>query len=407
MDVASELRKQREIAGEQFEVEQTREDLRKRLRATADVTGEQLSDGEIDAAIDSFFSGLYRFKQPEKGLSYKLATFYVNRKKILRLVLIPITLVALLFTGLWSAEKTWEDRKLGKEEQKIEQEIEKISTSYIALNKRYELLQREAKLVPKEKSQASLALAKAAALKDSLGSYFKQFSKNGRVDSKITTSNMKLAEAESGEIKNQLEKYESSISEAENTVRNFKQLAVLPERIDSNLKLASSVAKSENAKNLVSDLEQQALALKDSKDANALRELLTDSENAVSSLQQDYRIEIVNRAGVKSGIDRFFTNDKGRRVPAYYLVVEAIADTGKSLSMPVINAETGSTEKVKVWAERVPESVYTAVKQDKIKDGIINNKLFGFKKAGSLSEQIVYPGTEQAQARDRQRITRW
>jgi len=46
MDVASEMRKQREIAGEQFEKEETREDLRKRLRATAEVTGESLTDAE-------------------------------------------------------------------------------------------------------------------------------------------------------------------------------------------------------------------------------------------------------------------------------------------------------------------------------------------------------------------------
>jgi len=407
MDVASELRKQREIAGEQFEVEQTREDLRKRLRATADVTGENLSDGEIDAAIDSFFSGLYRFKKPEKDLNYRLASLYVNRKNILKLVLIPVTLVGLLFAGIWSAEKTWKDRKLGKEEIRIEQQVESISSKYLALNKRYDLLNSESKEIPKDKNQASLALAKAAAVKDSLASYFQKFSKNGRVDKNIDSSNMKVAEAESGEIKNQLEKYEAAISTAELSVANFKQLEILPAEIESTLKGAISVAKTEDAQAAVRNLQEQASALEGSSDANALQDLLERSRSTFEKLKQDYRIEIVNRAGVKSGIDRFFTDKNGRRVPAYYLIVEATDSSGQTVPMNVNNAETGASREVKVWGEQVPESVYTAVKKDKVDDGIINNRLFGFKKAGALTEQIVYPGTAQVDARDRQRITRW
>ena len=82
MDVASSLRQQREEVNHQLDMGGVREDIKKRLQATAHVTGEQLADQEIESAIDSYFSGLYTFKEPQKGLNLTLAHLYVRRAEI-------------------------------------------------------------------------------------------------------------------------------------------------------------------------------------------------------------------------------------------------------------------------------------------------------------------------------------
>lgn len=79
MDVASELRKERETVQRELNREVTRERLRERLLASAKVAGEQLSPEEVDAAIDRYYERLHTFAEPPRGLSVMLAHAYIRR----------------------------------------------------------------------------------------------------------------------------------------------------------------------------------------------------------------------------------------------------------------------------------------------------------------------------------------
>jgi hypothetical protein len=109
-------------------------------------------------------------------------------------------------------------------------------------------------------------------------------------------------------------------------------------------------------------------------------------------------VRVVNRAGVQSGFWTF--PEINTDATNYYLVVEAIDPDGKTLSLPILNEETGETEVVAQWGQRVPESVYNAVAADKRDDGIIQTNEVGIKSDGFLDVQYQMPVLDGA-------VTRW
>ncbi|MCX6710985.1 MAG: DUF6384 family protein [Candidatus Woesearchaeota archaeon] len=74
MDVADALKKQEEEVKRQLSVDEQKADIRERLRKTYQQMGVELSDEHLDAAIENYFSELYKFKQPEKNLSCKICS---------------------------------------------------------------------------------------------------------------------------------------------------------------------------------------------------------------------------------------------------------------------------------------------------------------------------------------------
>ena len=145
---------------------------------------------------------------------------------------------------------------------------------------------------------------------------------------------------------------------------------------------AQSMRKTEQAE---ADREQAELALTH---LTALRD----------QLRQEYTLRVVNRSGVKSGVWTFPENNTD--ASNYYIVVEAIDGDGKTLSLPILNEETGETETVSMWGVRVPQSVYDAVGADKQDDGIIQTNEVGRKSDGFLDVDYLMPTLGGA-------ITRW
>ena len=120
-----------------------------------------------------------------------------------------------------------------------------------------------------------------------------------------------------------------------------------------------------------------------------------DAEAAVAELTRirdtlrlDYRVQIVDRGNIKWG---FWTFPKvNTEATNYYVVVEAVEDsTGAPITLPIRNEETGKTEAVAMWGERVPEEVYRAIEADKNDDGIIQRNLVAIKQFGFLEPDYV------------------
>jgi hypothetical protein len=68
--------------------------------------------------------------------------------------------------------------------------------------------------------------------------------------------------------------------------------------------------------------------------------------------------------------------------------------------VPVINEETGQTERVSKWGLRVDEDVFRRIAADKQDDGIIQQREFGVKRSGQLQPDYRMPTTGAA-------ITQW
>ncbi|HDS1577994.1 TPA: hypothetical protein QEL15_000009 [Stenotrophomonas maltophilia] len=101
----------------------------------------------------------------------------------------------------------------------------------------------------------------------------------------------------------------------------------------------------------------------------------------------DYRI--VNRDGERTGVWRY--NEKANGGRNYYLVAEALDESGKAARITVRNEETGKDEQVLQFAVRVPEALYNRVAADKQDNGIIEDDQIGSKPRGSLSPRFRMP----------------
>ncbi|WP_423069279.1 DUF6384 family protein [Devosia sp. CN2-171] len=115
-------------------------------------------------------------------------------------------------------------------------------------------------------------------------------------------------------------------------------------------------------------------------------------------IRQAYQLKIVNRQDQKTGFWTF--PEVNTAATNYYVVVEAVGDDGKALTLPVTNEENGQTENVAIWGVRVPESTYKAVEADKKDDGIVQRNVLGIKEYGFLDVDYVMPVLNGA-------VTRW
>ncbi len=152
----------------------------------------------------------------------------------------------------------------------------------------------------------------------------------------------------------------------------------------------------------------------------AARELATAAESAISSGQLDsaqsavaqlgdyldfvrsaFVLRIVSRPGMKSGIDRYYTDASGKRVAGYYVIVEALDASGRPIRQSIRNEEDGSLKQTSIWGERISKDVYEKIKKDKLDNGRIDQNVVGAKQAGSAKIDYTMIPTSEG------RITRW
>lgn len=118
---------------------------------------------------------------------------------------------------------------------------------------------------------------------------------------------------------------------------------------------------------------------------------LQKARSAMQELQQlaalvklDLKLKIVNRSGVKSGVWRI-SNANANAARNYYLVVEALDRSGKSVDLPITNEESQNTNWVNLFAVRVTQRDFERVKADKLDNGIIDSALIGEKAPGYIT----------------------
>ena len=99
MDVATEMRTQREAIEKEFAIADTKRMLREKLLKATSITGERVTEAEVDAAIEAYFSTLYTYQEPKTNLSVILARIYVRRDHLATMTLLAVTL---LLTGWWT-----------------------------------------------------------------------------------------------------------------------------------------------------------------------------------------------------------------------------------------------------------------------------------------------------------------
>ncbi len=174
--------------------------------------------------------------------------------------------------------------------------------------------------------------------------------------------------------------------------------AELPERLQAAYQSVLDATQSPEAERRAQELYMTGKTAFESKDEDRVVTALESLHELKGRLQQAYTLKIVSRPGEQSGVWRIPEANPDAR--NYYIIVEAVAPDGTTLQVPVVNEETGRTERVSKWGLRVEEEVFNRIAKDKRDDGIIQQREFGVKRAGELRPDYRITTTGAA-------ITRW
>lgn len=176
------------------------------------------------------------------------------------------------------------------------------------------------------------------------------------------------------------------------------QLNLLPNELVNLRNQALDIAKTSKAKSLAQEFYRNGIAAIQGLDIKSANNATTDLKDLIYDLQLNYQLRIVSRQGERTGVWR--EPDINRSARNYYIIVEAINKNSQTISVPVVNEETGNVSRVKKWGLRVNKSIYDQVARDKQDDGIVQNNIFGNKEFGKIDVDYRIPTTGKA-------ITRW
>lgn len=180
--------------------------------------------------------------------------------------------------------------------------------------------------------------------------------------------------------------------------RARKQLADASKVIDVLHAEALKAVREPGAADKIEAITNDALLAVQSGNAENINSARQALQAAHDMLKQEYTIQVVSRPETPSGVWRYPTNSRTAR--NYYLIVEAISPSGQRLSLPITSEEDGSVRTVSHWGLRVDQQVFERVKQDKLDDGIVNDKQVGKKQRGYLTPTYTISTTGAA-------VTEW
>lgn len=163
----------------------------------------------------------------------------------------------------------------------------------------------------------------------------------------------------------------------------------LPDQLAQRYGEVIQIAKDQAALTEAQQLQatgKQALDNSQYDDASAA---VAELDSMLIQLKNAYEIRIVQRPGENSGVWRI--PDVNSQARNYYLIVEAVDAHKTVLSLPITNEETGQSRNVTKWGLRVDSTVFKRVAADKQDDGIIQNRIIGYKLRGKLEPEYLVP----------------
>lgn len=171
----------------------------------------------------------------------------------------------------------------------------------------------------------------------------------------------------------------------------------LPRQLAAAHQAISTEAQVPAARQRADALLAQGRAALDRGNAADARQAVAELDRLAATLRQEYTLRIAGRPEDQTGFFREHASFQGR---AYFVVVDALDANGNAVRLPIRNDETSQTETVSRFAVRVPIETFNAVRDDKTKNGIVQNARLGEKRRGYIEPDFRIPVLES-------RITRW
>jgi hypothetical protein len=160
----------------------------------------------------------------------------------------------------------------------------------------------------------------------------------------------------------------------------------------------AAIVRDEGARAEASERALRARSAAQAGDLGTARGELAALEDLQTRLERSYSLVIAFGRDVVSGVWRVPEGREATR--SYYLIVEALDDQGRRVTLPIRNEETGAVERVSTFGLRVDEATWDRVGADLEDDGIIQDRLVAVKRTGELEPEYFVGTTGGA-------ITRW
>ncbi|MBI4441243.1 hypothetical protein HY639_03685 [Candidatus Woesearchaeota archaeon] len=465
MDVADASRRMQKAVETQLSLDEQKSEIRKHLKETYAAMGENVSDTQLDNAIEKFFSQNYEFKEPNKTLEYRLAELYVARGKIARDVGVPLVAAGVIIGGGYAAVTTVNAARERHREAAVETGAE---TAYHTRTSLYERLAaltsspiREELPQTEHHELTTLISTSTGRLQKLDDEFFKQYCIDGQTRDTITRDNYNVLAPTLTYVEQEIAGITRDVQTGEGIIDYQKQLTGMTPALEA---IVGDIRNSHPPKPWLKETEKRYaagkihIANRDLKavtdDIRQLQELLSKineygiivteldqryaavralakEQGAVRTAEQFYQdardsLDAINfdnaqkqlkgmvlleevlgqdyTLTITGGKWRFLNDNNSIR--NYYVLVKAVSPEGHVYQKSIRNEETGDIETVNEWGEHVPEEVYEMVKADKMDNGIINNSTFGKKKKGYVTEEVTMTYHGRPLQRTGQ-ITRW
>lgn len=361
MDVASTLRKERSLVEEQLNIDQIKARLRERLLEAARVSGDPVTEAEVDAAVEQYYDRLHEFSEPPRSWRTMLAHVWVRRGPIVKIAIAVAVAAAvlwgLLFAGVLPGER--------RDAMQAAQRLSRVEAAVTAIE------QSGAGAAANQEAADLLATARAAA---------------ERRDASAVQEVLAEVDALSAAV-----------------LQSARQLSQVESAVAAIQQSGADAATNQEAANLLA----AARAAASRRDAAALEQVLAEAESLRALLLLDYTLRIAAAPGEPSGVERQWTDEQGTRTSGFFVFVEATDASGRPVRVPIRNRETGDVQQVSRWGEQVPEAVFNRLAADKQEDGVLDEVTFGEKQRGQreLSVQILGAGGQPIERMGQ--ITSW
>jgi hypothetical protein len=162
----------------------------------------------------------------------------------------------------------------------------------------------------------------------------------------------------------------------------------LPRQLTAVHNAVTAEARVEATRQQADAILAQGRAALDRGNAADARAAIADLDRVAASLRREYVLRIAGRPQDQTGFFREHPSFQGR---AYFVVVDAVDPAGKPVELPIRNDETNKTETVSRFAVRVPMETFDAVRNDKARNGIVQNTRMAEKRRGFTEPEFAMP----------------
>lgn len=366
-DIIDTIRSEERAIDFELSFNERRKTFIERMKEEKRKAGVEVSDDVVEAAVDRFLEQRLVFKPMPSGVGRVMASLYVRRNRYLR-----NTAIALVTAGLGVAAC-----KIGYEQLYVKPRIQAQLRAEARKAQAEQQLETRLKVqLPSElKAVYERAVALSAQLADAQAKAEIDQHKT-EVDGAIAARDVDSAERGLRAINNVSKRLDQGVSRIR-LVGEASQFVAAAAAEQSHFVTVGNRLDT-NAKSVLDGKLAAVRGAASSGDPEAYADAKEVYEEASTYILNDLDIRIVNRDGVRIGVERDHTK--------HYLVVEAvIAGTSEVATAEVSNEENGAISRVPYWAVRVPDKVYNKVGRDYEDNGIVDNDDAGFKLKGSLA----------------------